>query len=76
MHIVPSESLDEGFQTAFGFFEDYDGNSVLIVHTVTAMLVLEAVEDMAPYSRRLHELHESALSEKGSTEMINSVALL
>ncbi|UMP06698.1 helix-turn-helix transcriptional regulator [Amycolatopsis sp. EV170708-02-1] len=72
VHIVPSDCIDEDLQTAFGFFEDYDDNSVLAVHTVTAMLVLEDAEDMAPYRRRLSELRETALSEKESAEMINS----
>ncbi|EME51741.1 helix-turn-helix domain-containing protein [Amycolatopsis decaplanina DSM 44594] len=74
VHIIPSDSFDDELQTAFGFFEDYDGNSVLAVHTATAMLVLEDVEDLAPYLRKLNELRETAPNEKESTEKISSAA--
>ncbi|UUV29900.1 DUF5753 domain-containing protein [Amycolatopsis roodepoortensis] len=76
VHIIPSDSFDEDLQTAFGLFKDYDDNSVLAVHTATAMLVLEEAEDMVPYLRRLNELREIALTEKESTEMINSAVRL
>lgn len=70
VHIIPSDCFDEDLQTAFGFFEDYDGNSVLAVHTATAMLVLEDSEDMAPYLRRLSELRKTGQGEKESLETI------
>ncbi len=71
VRIIPTDSFDEDFQTAFGLFEDYDGNSVLAVHTATAMLVLEEAEDMAPYLRQLNELRETALGKRESAEKIN-----
>ncbi|MGY6651372.1 helix-turn-helix domain-containing protein [Amycolatopsis sp. TRM77291] len=76
IHIIPSDSFDEDLQTAFGLFEDYDGNSVLVVHTATAMLVLEGTEDTAPYLRKLNELRESALSEKASIKIFTSTTRL
>ncbi|MFJ4099892.1 helix-turn-helix domain-containing protein [Amycolatopsis japonica] len=76
VHIVPSDCFDDDLQTAFGFFEDYDGNSALAVHTTTAMLVLEEPEDMAPYLRNLNELRETALCAKQSTEKISSSSRL
>lgn len=76
VHIIPSDSLDEDFQTAFGLFEDYDDNSVLTVHTATAMLVLEEADEMAPYLRKLNELRETTLDEKASIEKINSTVHL
>ncbi|MBE1575448.1 hypothetical protein H4W30_002495 [Amycolatopsis roodepoortensis] len=76
VHLIPSDSFDEDPQTAFGFFEDYDGNSVVTVHTATAMLVLEDSEDMAPYLRKLNELRETALSKRKSVEIANSAVHL
>ncbi len=76
VHIVPSDSFDEDLQTAFGFFEDYDGNSVLAVHTATAMLVLEETGDMAPYLRKLNELRETALDAEESRKKIVSANLV
>ncbi|MFI0805279.1 Helix-turn-helix domain-containing protein [Amycolatopsis lurida] len=72
VHIIPSDSFDEDIQTAFGLFEDFDDNSVLVVHTATAMLVLEEANDVAPYLRKLNELRETALDERTSIEKINS----
>ena len=72
VHIIPSDSFDEDLQTGFGLFEDYEDNSVLVVHTAAAMLVLEEPDDMAPYLRKLNELRETALGEKESTDKINS----
>ncbi|WP_410599796.1 helix-turn-helix domain-containing protein [Amycolatopsis sp. lyj-90] len=76
VHVIPSDSFDEDLQTAFGSFEDYDNNSVVVVHTATAMLVLEETEEMLPYLRKLNEIREIALSEKESIEKINSLGLL
>ncbi|MFE5564734.1 helix-turn-helix domain-containing protein [Amycolatopsis japonica] len=76
MHVVPSDSFDQDLRTAFGLFEDHDDNSVLAVHTATAMLVLEEADDIAPYLRKLNELRETALDEKESKERIYSAAEL
>ncbi|MFD5248443.1 Scr1 family TA system antitoxin-like transcriptional regulator [Amycolatopsis sp. NPDC058340] len=76
VHIIPSDSFDADVQTAFGFFEDYAYNSVLTVHTATAMLVLEYAEDMTPYLRKLNELRETALDDKESSKKVNSKSRL
>ncbi|WP_158634225.1 helix-turn-helix transcriptional regulator [Amycolatopsis sp. WAC 04197] len=71
VHVIPTDSFDEDFQTAFSFFEDYDKNSALTVHTATAMVVLDEVNDMTPYLRKLNELREIALSARESIQRVN-----
>lgn len=70
VRIVPPGGFVDDFPTAFGLFDDFDDNSVLTVHTMNAMLVLEEDEDMTPYLQKLKDLYEIAHNERESTDRI------
>ncbi|MEV6912136.1 helix-turn-helix transcriptional regulator [Amycolatopsis sp. NPDC051071] len=73
VHIIPTSCFDYEFSIPFSFFDDFDDNSVLTIHTASATLIMEDREDMVPYLRKLEKFHESALSGHQSTQKINSI---